>query len=237
MGLWPSSKKKDELSSFIKSALGFKPKNIGLYKTALTHSSVSRSKWENNERLEFLGDSVLDIVMAEWLFEKFPKKTEGELTRIKSALVSRDNLNKVGKSLGLKSFIKKSSNLEKNKYLEGNAFEAVAGAMFIDLGYKKARKILCELLINGVDLKSLERAEIDFKSRLYQWCQKNKVSLEVRFSKEEEENNVVSYTAFYFIENTLIGQGVGTSKKLAEKNASQHVFSTNSLSKVIVKNT
>lgn len=234
MAIWPTSSKKDELSSFIKSALGFKPKDISLYKTAFTHSSISKTKWENNERLEFLGDSVLDTIVAEMLFEKFPKKTEGELTQIKANLVSREHLNKVGKSLGLKGFIKKASNLNNNRYLEGNAFEALVGAVFLDLGYKKTKKTVFPILLKELDLNALEKIETDFKSKLYQWCQKHRTEVDTRFTSFET-NNIKTYKATLFVEDRLIGEGLGASKKIAEKVAAENVFSSGSLDKVYVK--
>jgi len=234
LALWRSSNKKSELSDFIKSVFGLKPKDISLYKTAVTHSSVSKTKWDNYERLEFLGDTILDAIVAEFLFNEFPKKTEGELTQMKSAIVSRDSLNKLGIELDLKRFVNKSVGNQRNRYIEGNALEALFGAVFLDHGYKKTKKAALNLILKHVNLSDIKNIEVDYKSQLYQWCQKHKKSLETSFSSYEE-GGIKHYGVAFFIDGRLLGEGVGTSKKMAEKMAAENAIKNHTLSNLSVK--
>ncbi|MFP5471123.1 MAG: ribonuclease III [Bacteroidia bacterium] len=234
MALWRSSNKKDDFTDFIKSVFGLKPKDLSLYKTAVTHGSITKSKWDNYERLEFLGDTILDTIVAEFLFNEFPKKTEGELTQMKSVIVSRDALNKVGKELQLKRFIKTSLGNQKNRYIEGNVLEALFGAIFLDHGYKKTKQAVVGVLSKHLNLKEIENVEADYKSQLYQWCQKHKKSLDKSFSSFEKDGSK-HYNVAFFIDNLLVGQGDGTSKKTAEKIAAENAIKNDALSKFSVK--
>lgn len=234
MALWRSSNKKEEFIDFIKSAFGVKPKNVSLYKIAFTHSSVAKSKWENNERLEFLGDTVFDTIIAEFLFNEFPKKTEGELTQMKSLIVSRDTLNFIGKELDLKKYISKAIGNQKNKYIEGNTLEALFGAIFLDHGYKKTKKAALKLVLKHFNLSDIKNVEVDYKSQLYQWCQKHKKSLQTSFSSYEK-HDAKHYTVAFFIEEHLVGEGEGLSKKIAEKIAAENAIKNQALSKLLVK--
>ena len=234
MAFWPSPKNKDEISRFIISTFGLSPKNVELYHVAFTHSSVAKKSEANNERLEFLGDSILDSVVAEYLFKKFPDKNEGELTQMKASVVSRDTLNAIGAALELNRFIKKTRSKQINRFIEGNTFEALIGALFLDHGYNKTQKALTKILVKHSPIEEAERSEIDYKSKLYQWCQKNKMQLETRFINFEKDGELF-YRATLFIDDRLIGTGVAISKKLAEKIAAENAFRDDTLSKVSVK--
>jgi ribonuclease III len=235
LAFWSSLKNKDEVSSFITSCFGLKPKNLDLYKVAFTHSSVASARSGNNERLEFLGDSILDSIVAEYLYKNYPHKNEGELTQMKASIVSRDTLNSIGKQLELSKYIKKTRSKQPNRSLDGNTFEALLGALFLDHGYTKTQKVVSKIIEKYVDLNTLEKAEIDYKSKLYQWCQKHKKQLETRFSSYEEKGELF-YKATLFIDDRLVGSGTAISKKLAEKLAAENTFTTDALSKVSVKN-
>ena len=231
MAFW-STKKKDAVSRFLISSFGVKPKDLSLYELAFTHSSSVKNGLESNERLEFLGDAILDSIVAEYLFDKFPNKDEGLLTRMKSKIVNRKSLNHLGGLLGLSSLIKKQKTSQNNS-IDGNAFEALIGALYLDAGFKKTKLIVVGLIEKHFSLKNLEKDEIDDKSRLYQWCQKEKVSLETRFVRIENENNF-SYSATLFIGAKLIGKGKGLSKKSAEMAAAKEAFNSGVLNTINV---
>ena len=154
------------------SILGFKPKNFSFYAQALTHSSAIYMKGSeylvHNERLEFLGDSVLDLVMAEYLFEHHPQKMEGEMTRMRSAMVNRGTLNRISDQLGLSSVIIGKFNYNRlPENVKGNALEALLGAIFLDKGFSKTRKFIRKRLIKAHLFGSVPGAEVfDYKSAL-----------------------------------------------------------------------
>lgn len=228
-----SNNKKNAISIFLRKSFGVRPKKIDVYRQAFTHSSSVKNSLDSNERLEFLGDAVLDSIVAEYLYEKYPNKDEGFLTRIKSKIVSRKSLNSLGYSLGLAQLIKQQKSMHKNS-IEGNAFEALVGALYIDAGFTKTKDIVITLIEKHFSLAELEKDEIDDKSRLYQWCQKEKVSLETRFVRIENETGF-SYSATLFIGAKLIGKGMGLSKKSAEKEAAKNAFDSGVLDSINIK--
>lgn len=234
MAFW-SSNKKDAISLFLKSNFGVKPKNLAIYQQAFTHSSITKKDLESNERLEFLGDAILDSIVAEYLYQKYPLKDEGFLTQMKSKIVNRKSLNKLGNSLGLEALINRQKGVKKES-IEGNAFEALVGALYIDGEFKKTKQIVLMLIDKHFSLVELEKTETDYKSKLYQWCQKERVNLETRFVRFEK-NSGFSYKATLFLEDRLIGEGIGLSKKSAEKRAAKNVFESGVLNTLRVNKT
>lgn len=232
MAFW-SSLKKDSISLFLKKNFGVKPKNLAIYQQAFTHSSYAENPLESNERLEFLGDAILDSVVGEYLYLHYPKKDEGFLTKMRSKIVNRASLNQLGNKYDLVSIVKHQKGIHRGS-IEGNAFEALIGAIYLDSGYKTTKRIIEEIIQKEIILKDLEKIETEYKSKLYQWCQKNKFNVETRFTRFETQIGF-SYKATLFIENTLIGEGIGLSKKIAEKIAAEQAFQSGVLNKFIVK--
>ena len=231
MALW-SFNKKDAVSLFLKSNFGVSPNNLAIYRQAFTHSSLATKSFESNERLEFLGDAILDSIVAEFLFEKYPKKDEGFLTQMKSKIVNRKSLNNVGRALDLEQLIKRQKGVKKES-IEGNAVEALIGALFLDAGFKKTKQIVLLLIEKYISLVELEKTETDFKSKLYQLCQRERVNVEARFIRFENDNGF-AYKATLFIDNRLIGEGKGLSKKIAEKIAAKSAIESGVLDTINV---
>ncbi|MCB0476588.1 MAG: ribonuclease III [Crocinitomicaceae bacterium] len=207
---------------------GYRPKDISLFKIALTHKSYSNDKehLESNERLEFLGDSIIDAIVANLLFEKFPEEDEGYLTKLKSKIVSRNSLSDIGNNLdiGKHIFYKKGRSINMAT-LEGNAFEALIGAIYLDSNYDTARKcLLNHVFRNFVDLNKTISEEIDFKSKLFIFSQKNKLELNFEIVSEEHNGKQIVYEALVILNNREWGKGKGTSKKKAEQMASKETL-------------
>ncbi len=221
----------DELSivRFVIIKFGYRPNEIRYFIKALTHKSVVNPANENpasNERLEFLGDAILDAVIAEMLFLKFPKEDEGYLTQIKSKVVSRKTLAEIGESLDLKSFIRYDKSRSINlSTLEGNAFEALIGAIYLDGGYEAAKKsILNHIFRKYANLNKILEEEIDFKSKLLIWCQKARLKIDFNVIREESINGNWEYEIEVVINNKQYGKGIGNSKKSAEQSASKETL-------------
>jgi ribonuclease-3 len=217
-------KKKSEYALKLERILGFYPDKISLYKQAFIHKSTlleeDKKPFESNERLEFLGDAILDAVISNYIYSKFPFKDEGFLTQLRSKLVRRQFLNNLAEKIGLTELV--VSNLDReSKSIYGDALEALIGAIYLDKGYKKAEAfILNKLLQNHVELNEVIENETDFKSRAIEWAQKNKLKFE--FEIEDIENGQTkTYLAKLFIDNQLKGKGEAISKKRAEQLAAE----------------
>ncbi len=237
---------KEPYLSFYK-ILGFYPDRIDLYNEAVTHRSspirTSNGKWVNNERLEFLGDAILDAIVADILYKEFRNKKEGFLTSMRSRIVQRDTLNKLAVELGLDKLIVSSTrNLAHNTNIYGDALEALIGAIYLDQGYRVAKKFVFETLIKQhLSIEEVVKLEVDFKSRLIEWGQKNKidVNFNVIESSYDEQNNPV-FVSGVSVGNMEIGTGVGYSKKeshqMAAKQAIQRIREDKALQQTILDN-
>ncbi len=217
-----------KLSSYIHAKFGYYPENISLYETAMRHSSVAKKIQggikNSNERLEFLGDAVLDIVVAEYLYVNYPTKAEGELTKMKAKVVNRKILNAFSKQLGMTPLIrKKFKKMEKHQSVLGNAFEALIGAMYLDVGYNKTRLKVLHMLKDFNIEKTIHQVT-DFKSRLHEWAQKNKVNLDFRVIHEEQAAGRSRYEIEVYLDDKPCGVGVGKSKKSAEQIAANKAW-------------
>jgi ribonuclease-3 len=218
---------KEPYLSFYK-VLGFYPDRIELYKEAMTHRSSSirskKGKWINNERLEFLGDAILDAIVADILYKKFENKKEGFLTSTRSRIVQRDTLNKIAVELGLEKIIISSTrNLAHNTNIYGDALEALIGAIYLDQGYRVAKKFVYETLIKEhINIDKVLKSEVDFKSRLIEWGQKNRVDVrfEVTDSSYDAQNNPV-FISCVKVAEVEIGSGKGYSKKESHQKAAK----------------
>ena len=214
----------------IDDMFGFIPNNIELYKLALIHKSASivldNGQHINNERLEFLGDAVLECVSSDYLFIEFPDKNEGFLTQLRSKMVSRQTLNEVAKRIGLDDYvITHSSNNLSQKHIYGDAFEAMMGAIYLDQGYDFVNRLLINrIFVDYIKVGSLLESETDFKSRLIEWCQKNHHT--IHFVTSHDKTYSSTHPFFYskvLIDNMEVGYGAGDSKKEAEQRAAHSV--------------
>ena len=224
---------------------GFIAHNIELYKLALIHKSASvvleDGQHINNERLEFLGDAVIESVTSDYLFIEFPDKSEGFLTQLRSKMVSRQSLNAVAKRIGLDEYvITNSSHTASQKHIYGDAFEAMIGAIYLDQGYDFVNRLLInKIFVDYIKLDSLLESETDFKSRLIEWCQKNHHTIE--FSTANDKTYSTAHPFFYskvLIDGMEVGYGAGESKKEAEQRACHSVsqgFSDNDCTKLMDK--
>jgi ribonuclease III, bacterial len=222
---------KREFRSRLDKILGFKPGNLELYEIAFIHRSatftLSNGKKVNNERLEYLGDAVLDAILSDYLFEKFPDANEGFLTKIRSRIVNRDVLNHLAVSMGINKILVSrvnSSNLTKNLY--GDAFEALIGSVFLDRGFRKTKKLFIKNVLNKyLDLDLIVKTDTDYKSLVFEWVQKNKSNL--IFTYNEEYDFILKKSVFstvLFIDKQEFGEGHGSSKKEAEQEASSQAW-------------
>ena len=221
-------RKDRELYLSLYEILGFYPHHIEYYKTAMLHSSVAKKspkgKPINNERLEFLGDAVLSAVVGHVVYDHFPGKREGFLTNTRSKLVQRDMLNKLAKEMGIsKLIVSQGQNLSHNSYIEGNAFEALVGAIYLDKGYKACMKFVKKRILDEVvNLDKVAYKVVNFKSRLIEWCQKNRVTIEFRLLKQERDANGNPFFKYQvFIEDIEGGIAMGFSKKESQQQAAR----------------
>ena len=210
----------------IDDMFGFIPHNIELYKLALIHKSASivleDGQHINNERLEFLGDAVIESVSSDYLFIEFPDKNEGFLTQLRSKMVSRQSLNSVAKRIGLDDHvITNASSSTSQKHIYGDAFEAMMGAIYLDQGYDFVNRLLInKIFTKYLKLETLAESETDFKSRLIEWCQKNHHT--IHFATSHDKTYSTSHPFFYskvLIDDIEVGHGAGESKKEAEQRA------------------
>lgn len=219
-----------ELYSSLKKLTGCCPNHIELYQIALTHKSQSvrqKGRSLNNERLEFLGDAVLETVVSDIVFRHFPKKSEGFLTNLRSRIVRRESLNKVAESIGLNQYISASNNsTSHNSYLGGNALEALIGAIYLDLGFRACQRFVVHKVLPVLgSLEQISEEEVNFKSKLVEWCQKNHVKLEYTLKQREgTDDNAPLFVSKVLLENSMAGSGTGYSKKEAHQNASKEVL-------------
>lgn len=221
-------RKDKELYYDLKKIFGFYPHNIELYKQALMHKSVmhrnEKGRPVNNERLEFLGDAVLDSVVGDIVYHHFPKKREGFLTNTRSKLVQRETLGKLAKEMGITRLILSSgSSQSHNSYMGGNAFEALVGAMYLDLGYDACMKFMKKQILDKlVNIDKVAYKEVNFKSKLLEWSQKNKVQLTYDLVEQiKDENGSPLFTYKVMLETIEGCSGKGYSKKEAQQQASK----------------
>lgn len=221
--------RKDKESYFcFYKILGFYPRNIQLYQQALLHKSTSirseKGRPLNNERLEFLGDAILDAIVGDIVYKHFEGRREGFLTNTRSKIVQRETLNKLAVEIGLDKLVKYSTRSSShNSYMYGNAFEAFIGAIYLDQGYECCKRFMEEKIFNNyIDLDKMSRKEVNFKSKLIEWSQKSKVEVSFELIEQflDEDYNPMFHTEIR-IEGISAGKGTGYSKKESQQNAAQ----------------
>jgi ribonuclease III len=208
----------------IRSITGCTPVNVRLYHLALQHSSVHNSVHMNNERLELLGDSVIDLVITDHIFKKYPFKTEGFLTEMRSKIVSRDQLNRVAFKIGLVELLKVRKGVGDlmSSSVLGNALEALTGAIYLDQGYHPAANFFrYHILAQHYDIDELEKLVINFKSKIIEWAQKNGHTAKYELLEEHEHNGKRIYKMGLLVNGELIASDQDFGKKRAEQKASE----------------
>jgi ribonuclease III len=215
----------DQLIRAIKSIAGISPSNLELYKLATVHSSIAKENGtgfkESNERLEYLGDAVLGAAVADFLFKKFPYKSEGFLTEIRSRLVNRESLNLLARKIGIGNIVQYD---QKNAHLQqvilGNTLEAIVGAIYLDKGYLRTKKFVIDKLITpNYDLQELISSNSNYKSRIIEWAQREGKEVKFEIVNVKKGKNHKEFTAQVIVDQDPKGTGYGNSKKKAEQDA------------------
>jgi ribonuclease-3 len=219
-----------EFQSKLSKILNFMPGNMLLYQAAFTHRSKNLFDENGNpfsyERLEFLGDAMLNLIIAEHLYLQVPHADEGYLTKMRSKIVSREHLNELGKDLDLLPFVK--SNIHANQTgdnIYGNVFEALVGAIYLDKGYEKCHLFLHEkLILPYVDINRLEGKVTSYKSLIIEWCQKEKKRFLFENVDEVTSETQKHFTTKLSINGQIVAKGRATSKKKSEELAAKRAF-------------
>ena len=221
-------RKEKELFSAIYEITGFYPRNIEFFKLALMHRSVSKRNAKgrplNNERLEFLGDAILDAVVGDIVYRHFDGKREGFLTNTRSKLVQRETLGRLAQEMGLIQLIKSSDHsTSHNSYMGGNAFEALVGAIYLDRGYQACMKFMKKRILKQlINIDKVAYKEVNFKSKLLEWTQKNRVRMEYRqVSQSKDNSGSPVFECVVIIEGIEGCKGKGYSKKESQQMASK----------------
>ena len=219
-----------EFYGLLSDFLGFDPNKPDLYELAFIHKSATIQKdgyGMNNERLEYLGDAILGAIIADILYKYFPNKDEGFLTQIRSKIVSRESLNKLALKIDLDKHVVSNVNLNNNKHIYGDAFEALIGAIYLDQGYANTRIFIEDRVFKKhINLEEVVTIETNFKSKLIEWAQKNKK--DVFFDTQEDGVDKALRLPLFIseveVEEVKMGKGIGTSKKEAQQKAAREAL-------------
>ncbi|MPS66363.1 ribonuclease III [Chryseobacterium sp.] len=213
------------LSTELNKMLGAEVQNVALYREAFSLKSSSKNQDNSNyERLEFLGDSVLGTIISCHLFQTYPKANEGYLTQMKSKIVNRKNLNKLGEDLRLTDLLQKQNSVALGENISGNLFEALIGAVYLDFQYDTCKKIILERLLTPSEINKLENKIVSYKGLLLEWSQKKKVNIKYEICEEIQVNKAVVFRCHVWLGEEKIANATETSKKKAEEKAAQRAF-------------
>ena len=205
--------------------LGFTPKRLHLFKLAFYHKSMNDELTQNNqhnERLEYLGDSVLSTIVAEYLFKKYPIQNEGFLTKMRSKIVKRKTLNQLANQMGLDIILSDYSQGRLSNSMLGNAFEALIGAIYLEKGYAKTKSyVINEILLKNLDIHTLESKDDNFKSQLLEWGQKNNISIDYRLLSKYKMDKRDRFKVAVMVDGEEVSTSDDFSKKSAEQLASK----------------
>lgn len=224
--LFPKSRREPYL--LFEKVLGFYPYKLEYYQLAMLHRSASIPTSDgimlSNERLEFLGDAVLNSVVTDILYRRFENQREGFLTNTRSKIVKRESLNKLALEIGLDKLMQAGKNVRQTNStnMPGNALEALLGAIYLDYGYKKCKYFVENRLLKSfIDIDKVASNEVNFKSKLIEWCQKNRLNIEFELLGEEvsSANNHLFHTQVT-INNRVICDATGRNKKESHQQAS-----------------
>ena len=215
--------------SSLRKITSLKAYNRDVYHTAFTHRSKNLKDDDghliNFERLEFLGDSILGIVVSYFLYDKFPFAKEGTLTKYRAKIVSRENLNQIGHKIGLINFLDQKNKVNFGKNIHGNLLEALIGAIFVDRGFKKcSRFVMKKILDEHVDIDQLQHRVLSYKGFLIEWGQKTKKSIKFKTNTDNGLDPEFNYTTQIYLDDELIVKARGISKKKSEEKAAKRAF-------------
>ncbi|MCY0970284.1 ribonuclease III [Chryseobacterium wangxinyae] len=213
------------LSIELNKILGIPVQNIDFYREAFSIKSSSKNQDSNYERLEFLGDSVLGTIVSCHLFSTYPKGNEGYMTQMKSKIVNRKNLNKLGEDLKLTDLLQKNNNtVALGENIAGNLFEALVGAVYLDFQYDTCKKIVLERLLTPSEINKLENKIVSYKGLLLEWSQKKKLNIKYETCEEIQVNKSIVFRCHVWLGEEKIANATETSKKKAEEKAAQRAF-------------
>lgn len=217
-----------EFTAKLRNLLGFTPANITIFKLAFSHRSsptdggIKHYAIQNNERLEYLGDAVLGTIVAEYLFKKYPDSDEGFLTKMRSKIVKRNALNRLGDKMGIDVFLSQQNSLRLSKSMLGNAVEALIGAIYLEQGYDKTKHyVVQEILRKYVDVHELERVDDNYKSQLLEWCQKNGQSVTYKLLARYKFEKRDRFKVAVIVDGQKVATADDFNKKSAEQMASE----------------
>lgn len=219
------TKRQKVLKKYLKEAWGVTPKDYTLYEQALRHKSVVGSgkfcHTDCNERLELLGDAVLDTVVTEYLFYQFPEANEGKLTKLRARIVSRQSLSEVGLKAKLDQMLEtRISHEDSNLKIVGNALEAWLGAIYLDRGFEVAKNSVSNFLLNRyIDLNHVSKNAVDFKSQIIEWAQQNRRTYQFKTSPSANDN--LEFTCEFILDGAAKSVSTERSKKKAEQKAAK----------------
>ncbi len=218
-----------DLARRLRSLLGFTPVHLQLFKLAFYHKSTFTTRdyaISNNERLEFLGDAVLSTIVGEYLFKKYPNSDEGFLTKMRSKIVKRNSLDEIGDKMGLDMYLASYNQTRLSKSMLGNSLEALVGAIYIELGYEKARKyVINRILRKYLDIHELEQYDDNFKSQLLEWCQKNGHQIDYKVLTKYKSDKRDKFKVAVYVDGKKVGTADDFNKKSAEQLASERAMS------------
>ncbi len=214
-----------EFARRLRPILGFTPARLSLFKLAFSHKSNPSDKayaMQNNERLEYLGDAVLGTIVAEYLFQKYPNANEGFLTKMRSKIVKRNTLNKIGDKMGLDMLLQEYSNTRLSRSMLGNAVEALVGAVYLEAGYKGTRRfVINKLLRNYVNVHELEKYDDNYKSQLLEWCQKHGQTVTYKLVARYKFEKRDRFKVAVLVDGKKLATADDFNKKSAEQTASE----------------
>lgn len=208
----------------VNKIVGFNIQNPDLYREAFSLKIPSEKNRKNYERLEFLGDAVLGSIISCYLYITYPNANEGYMTQMKSKIVNRKNLNKLGEELGLVQLLHHDKNATLSENISGNIFEALIGAIFLDVDYETCKKTVLERLLTPTEINKLENKIVSYKSLLLEWSQKKKNVLRYETVEEDLPNKTPSFRSFVWLDDAKIANASAASKKKAEEKAAQRAF-------------
>lgn len=224
-------RKEKELYLSLYNIIGVYPHDISLYKLALMHKSLfkrnAKGKPVNNERLEFLGDAVLDAAVGDIVYRHFPGKREGFLTNTRSKLVQRETLNRLAQEMGITQLILSNGRSSAhNSYMGGNAFEALVGALYLDRGYNACMRFIQKRILDQmINIDKVAYKEVNFKSKLIEWAQKNRVKIEFALKEQhKDKNGSPVFTYMVVLEGVEGCDATGYSKKESQQMASKRTL-------------
>lgn len=212
----------------LRGILGFTPANLSIFKLAFSHKSSNSDKayaMQNNERLEYLGDAVLGTIVAEYLFKKYPNSDEGFLTKMRSKIVKRKSLNKIGDKMGLDVLLSEYNSTRLSRSMLGNAIEALVGAIYLECGYRRTMSfVVKKMLRNYVNVHDLERFDDNYKSQLLEWCQKNGQTVSYKLLARYKFEKRDRFKVAVMVDGEKIATADDFNKKSAEQMASERAM-------------